>query len=358
MTETNKPQPEKSNAEFKLTPVRSPNFPVYKLESAIAKAKILYEAYKMHRVPVKAATEKMGFSTPSSSTTLQALAALKSYGFIDVQGKGDGRMVAVTEDAAKIIAKHPSAEALIKKAALAPKIHSEMYTKFFGPDGFAPDETMQHYLCFDRAGGKFNDQTVEPFLRQMKATFQFAKLSQHDRMSVDEPDYVEKELEIGDFVQWDSAGVAQFPEPLPITGFSPDHEFVFVDEKPCGMPIGEIRKADVPVERMKQVNQPAPPLQATNHTYSSSGNNVGGNSSASSSSATKNQIPPANPNYKLPGPSSGFRQAVLPSAGGDIVVRWPMAVSAKEYEIIDKWLEMLKGMIKTDVSNTPGKIEL
>ena len=152
---------------------RSPNYPVYRIGTALEKTKILYDAYKRHPVPISAAAVKLGFKAASSATG-QAVAALKAYGLIDVQGSGDNRQITVTEEGAKISGNHVDRLLLIRDAALKPKLHAELYKRFFTADGLAPDETIRHYLIWDRSEGKFNEDAVEPFIRQFKSTLDYS----------------------------------------------------------------------------------------------------------------------------------------------------------------------------------------
>ena len=188
---------------------RSPNYPVYKLESALGKIQTLHNAYKRHPMPIGPVLERLGF-TANSSSAAQAIAALRAYGLVDVQGNGDGRKVAVTEDAAKILANHPDRPALLRKVALSPKLHHELFTKWSGSEGLPHDDAIKHYLVFDRPDGKFNDDSVETFIRQFRATLAFAKVDSSGNMSGETAD----DDEAGDgWPEGSAAGSVEMPTP-------------------------------------------------------------------------------------------------------------------------------------------------
>jgi len=252
-------------AEVEIPKTRSPNYPTYKLETALEKTRTLYDAYKRHPIPVAAVAQKMGF-THGSSTAGQALAAVKAYGLVDIQGNGDERKISVSEDAAKILAKHPDADKLLQKAAVAPKIHKELVVKFWGPDGIAPDESIKYYLLWERPEPRFNDKIVDTFLRQFKSTMAFAKLDSSAKMSddpaVDDNAQSYVRPSVGDYVQWVSQGAAQFQAPKRVAGFSSDDQYAFIEGEKCGVLTAELtveKKSDKPMV-MPQIDPPANPL--------------------------------------------------------------------------------------------------
>ncbi|HEX8912386.1 MAG TPA: hypothetical protein VF796_08495, partial [Humisphaera sp.] len=132
-------------------------------------------------MPISTAVQKLGFKLGGSSAN-QAIAALKAYGLIDVDGSGDDRRVTVSDAAARIMLKHPDGPALLRKAALAPKLHAELYGRFFGEDGLAPDDVIRTYLVFDRPDGNFAEQSVGPFIRQFKQSLAFAGVNSSGKL--------------------------------------------------------------------------------------------------------------------------------------------------------------------------------
>ena len=184
--------PEAPETPPKIGKVRSPNYPVIDLGKALEKATLLHTSYRTTPVSFKIAVEKWGYK-PDSSVASQTVAALKSFGLAAVDGTGDDRKVSVTDAAVKIIMGHPSRDSLLQSAALAPRIHRELWDKFFsGKAAPDPDDLIKHYLQWERADGKFNHESISPFLNQFKRTIAFAKVVSSakipDTPPVDDPD--------------------------------------------------------------------------------------------------------------------------------------------------------------------------
>jgi hypothetical protein len=229
-----------ANGDVVVGRTRSPNYPSYKIDGALEKAELLYKAFKKFPVPIENASKTMGFASAASSTAAQAVATLKAYGFIDVQGSGAKRTVAVTDAAVRIIARHPDRAKLLKEAALAPRIHKELYDQFVKPDGIAPDATIKTYLQFDRPGGTFNELAIDPLLREFRGTLAFAGLDSSGNLSPVAPD-IPHDVAEGDLVQWESQGIAQFNEPKRVLELSDDGEWVFVEGSLTGIPLNEVK---------------------------------------------------------------------------------------------------------------------
>ena len=71
----------------------------------------------------------------------------------------------------------------IKRAALTPKIHSVLWKKWGFP--LPSDDNLRHALIFD---WKFNENSVDDFIREYKDTIRFAKLAESYTLSVDQTD--------------------------------------------------------------------------------------------------------------------------------------------------------------------------
>ncbi len=309
---------------------RSPNYPIYRIDTAIKKVEALAQEFKRHRVPLADAAKKIGFTSPKSSSAAQAIAALRAYGFLDVHGSGDKRQVAVSEAGHKIVGNHSDRQSLLAKAALAPALHAELFKRFVDKDGIAPDPTLRQYLVYDREEARFNEEVVDTFIRQFKATLRFVGLDTSGRMSEDRGAEHQTEISVGDFVQWESQGAARFPEPRPVTGKSDDGGFVFVEGSPTGLPVDEIRLVE-------PGNGKAPTMMPANpETPVPQGEIVP-------------PTPPLNPHYKPAVALAGAKQDVFTGQTGDLIVRWPGVVSPDDIEDIEVWLDMLKRKIKRSV---------
>lgn len=307
---------------------RSPNYPIYGIETALRKVEVLANDFKRFRVPLSAATEKLGFKSPASSAAAQAIAALRAYGFIEVHGSGDSRQVAVSEIAHKILGNHADRPQLLKQAALAPSIHRELFGRFMSPDGLAPDAAISQYLKFDRQAAQFNPEVVDVLIRQFRGTLAFVGINSSGSMSGEKPESSADQVEVGDLVQWESQGVAQFPAPRRVSGLSDDGQWVFVDGNATGIPIDQVK-----------VEKKASEVQMTGH-----------NNATSTTSAV---VPPPNPAFQATPPPAppptDARQYAMTTDTGEVVVRWPAVLSAEDFESVEAWLEILKKKIKRSV---------
>jgi hypothetical protein len=162
--------------EQKLSKARSPNYPNINLETAVSKANTLYQAYRRHKMPQSQMIQKMDYKA-DSSVGQQVIAAMKAFGLIDIEGTGPNRSVAVSESAEKIVRSHPERADLLRSAALAPKIHREVWDKFYAGDEPSPPDVIKHYLEWDRPGGTFTPQALGQFLKQFSDTVTFAQLN-------------------------------------------------------------------------------------------------------------------------------------------------------------------------------------
>lgn len=202
--------------EEKVKVSRSPSYPSMPLSEALEKSRKLWDKSKRFAVPLQVVASAMEYGVKSSSFA-QALSTLRSYGLIDITGVGADRKAMVSDLGQKILLDHKDRDRLIQESALSPTIFRELWEGFYKPgDGMAPDESMIHYLRWDRADGIFNESVILPLIADFKATVGFAKLADGAMMSRqdDKPSDDEKgtgRVRVGDFVQWTSNGMAQFP---------------------------------------------------------------------------------------------------------------------------------------------------
>jgi hypothetical protein len=157
---------------------RSPNFPSINLQKALDKAKELDEAYKRAEVPMAVVHEKLGLKR-FSGVAIQATAALKAYGLIDINGDGDKRTVKLTERAMKILGGHPDQDKLLKDAALNPDIYKRILARYQS-EGLPTDEALSTYLQWDC---NFNPKSIKGFIADFRNTIDFAKITITDIIS-------------------------------------------------------------------------------------------------------------------------------------------------------------------------------
>ena len=153
---------------------RSPSYPAIDLKMALDRARTFYQHEKRSAASVLVASQHWGYSF-SSSGGKQALAALISYGLMEDKGSGDQRHVNLTDLAFRILLdERPESserDEALRRAALMPKIHAELFGKW--PDGLPSNPNLRHYLLIEK---KFNENAVDDFIRQLRATADFAKI--------------------------------------------------------------------------------------------------------------------------------------------------------------------------------------
>src|SRR5258705_12421046 len=93
---------------------RSPNYPAIDLGKAVERVGELYKSAKTHFVPVSVAHERWEYKALGSVGD-QAVAALKSFGLVDIEGAGDKRQLRVSEAARRILLGSPDRESLLKQ---------------------------------------------------------------------------------------------------------------------------------------------------------------------------------------------------------------------------------------------------
>lgn len=165
--------------------VRSPNYPLVNLSVAVEAAQVLFDHDKRHPVPILIAHDRWKYKRGSSAAN-QCTAALKSYGLIDIQGKGDGRKLAVTEAGERIVRDAPDRAERLQKAALSPSIHAELWS-LYREKGLPSDDVIEAYLVWDREGACFNDDIVGGVIRRFRETIAFANVRSRDIMEDDDP---------------------------------------------------------------------------------------------------------------------------------------------------------------------------
>jgi len=178
---TNRREPEKSKEETAVTAgrpprTRSPNYPAINLKAAVEKARTIYQSStKRHAVGPEVIGQVWG-NKPKSSAFKLALAAMQYFGLLAEAPNGDHKLLKLTPLALDIIADFPAGSdehrEAIQKAALMPKVHAELWSRWGA--GLPPDGEIRRYLVRERG---FNDNTVGDFIAEYKATLSFAKLT-------------------------------------------------------------------------------------------------------------------------------------------------------------------------------------
>lgn len=151
---------------------RGPAYPFISLEQAVKLARGLYEYAKRTPANVSSVlTEKWNYS-PTSSSAVKVVAALRYFGLIDIQPSDKGDFVKITDRAYRILVDlEDSAERkqALKDACLAPKAYKACWDKW----GTDLPPAMRSSLIFDQG---FIDSTVDSFLTNYRKSLHFAGL--------------------------------------------------------------------------------------------------------------------------------------------------------------------------------------
>ncbi len=199
---------------------RSPAYPAITLEDAIKRARTFHGYERRNAASFATAVGHWGFKIKSSGG-LTTVAALKSFGLMrDVDGGAGGRTVQLTELSLRILLDDrepsPERESAIKQAALSPKIHSELWTKW-GPD-LPSDSELRHQLIFT---WKFNENSVADFIQEYRDTIKYAKLIGSDTISEASEDKNEEEYEEDNMPEVHAAPTVK--QAAPLTGRPSDN---------------------------------------------------------------------------------------------------------------------------------------
>jgi hypothetical protein len=171
---------------------RSPNFPFIPLETAVQRAREVWDKENRHAAAPETIVGHWGYG-PKSSGGRQTIAALRHFGLME--GRGD--QIRLTEVAQAILfseAGSPQWLRRIQEAALNPAIHKEIWTRY---DGELPsDQNLRYYLVVDRG---FAESGAADLIGELRATFAFARMGEYesDNLSSKEEDKQEDEDEIG-----------------------------------------------------------------------------------------------------------------------------------------------------------------
>jgi hypothetical protein len=308
---------------------RSPAYPAIDLATALKRADVFFQHERRNPAPFSVAVQHWG-TTEKSSTALLTAAAMKAFGLM---AEGDGtpdRRLQLTELALRILLdKRPDsterAEA-IKRAALMPRMHQILWDKY--GNELPSDANIEHELVWE---WKFNENSVTDFLKEYKATVAFAKLGESDKLSgagSDNREKVEQLATVGDYVQWESAGVLQFTAPRRVREISDDAEWAFVEGSNTGVPIQELQVITDPIKE----SEPA----ATN-------------SLADSRPRPRTMVEAQLAASQALQSPAGIRQDVFSLAEGPVTIQWPASLSPESYQDLGDWLDIVKRKIGRSV---------
>lgn len=166
---------------------RSPGFPAVDLQTAIGRARQLYEVDRQHLVPVETIAQHWGYKSLNGPASL-TLAALKKFGLISDEGVGAARRARVTDLAVNIIGNpvEPERQAATRAAALNPAIHREMWDKYGAT--LPSDANLEWELTRERG---FTQGGAREFIKNFRATVAFAQLADGGTVAAQTPEVSE-----------------------------------------------------------------------------------------------------------------------------------------------------------------------
>jgi hypothetical protein len=160
---------------------RSPPYPALPLNRAMDRAMQLYGKALHHSVPISVAGNAWEYGIKSSGL-FATVAALKQFGLLTDEGSGDKRRLKLTDLAIRLARyADPNSEkrrSAIRSAALAPKIHAELWEKYgaAGASG-AMDVVVKSYLTADRADdgeAAYSAAAADELVQEYRQTMSFS----------------------------------------------------------------------------------------------------------------------------------------------------------------------------------------
>jgi hypothetical protein len=307
--------------------MRSPAYPFIGLSAALKRAREFYDKEQRNAASLRVAAKHWNYEAKSSGG-LQTAAAMISFGLMQDEGTGDKRTIKLTQNALRILLDgrpdSPERLALIKQAALAPRIHAQLWKKWGA--ALPSTENLKHMLMFDWEP-PFNENTVEGFIKEYRDTIAFAKLAESDTVTsevkdnggdeVTKPPYVPK---IGDWVQWEHNGALGLPEAKRIKGFAPGGEYAYVESQHGAVMASELIPAEAP-------------------------------------SSTPSNLPEANTQQRIsPPPKTHMQEFVVPlSDGSKAVFQWPSSLSPEDIADLKDSLKIVERKITRSATTPDNK---
>jgi hypothetical protein len=167
---------------------RSPGYPGISLREAIEKARVLHGKESRSAAPIEAIYDHWGYA-PKSGAGNVAISALKKFGLIEDEGSGQKRKARLSDLGLRIVLDErvdsPEREEAIRRAALLPKIHRDIWEHFGG--SLPSDANLRHFLRFERG---FTENAAAELIKELHDTVAFAQLDPSDIVSPSEPELV------------------------------------------------------------------------------------------------------------------------------------------------------------------------
>jgi hypothetical protein len=172
---------------------RSPAYPGIDLKRALELAAAVYKVEKQHPTAAETVAQHWKMQVKSGQF-LTNLSALKKFGLLDAMPqRGPQSGYVKTSDTARDILvddreDSQEREAAIKRAALKPDIHADLWRKYNGE--LPSDASLRFYLIRDL---KFTEAGANEFIGEFRRTITFAGLASSDSLSASNDDKMRDE---------------------------------------------------------------------------------------------------------------------------------------------------------------------
>lgn len=307
---------------------RGPAYPYINLADAVALSRKLFDFTKRAPANLNAVLKDKWEYSPTSSSAVKVVAALKYYGLIELvpgANKDAPESIRVSDRSYRILVdtdgSSERAKAL-RDACLSPKAYKLCWDTW----GRELPDSMRSTLIF---GHGFNDSTVDIFLTNYKKSIQFAGLLEPDSVTnrVDErPDEKKNAPKIGDYVQWKHDGVLGFPKALRLVKFSDDGAYAWVEGHSTGLPLNELIAAE-------------PPLNVVDKDTGSRVMAVPAGQVGISGQAPRAPV----------AKGTGMRQETIALEEGDAVLQWPESIGKDSITDVEDWMKFLLKRLRRSV---------
>ena len=165
---------------------RSPSYPAYDLETVLARAKDLHKLAGNHAANVSTVIREWKYSAKSSKGLLM-LAAIKRFGLAEDRGRGDTRVLALSELGRELV--HFDSDRTSEQwkqraqtAALNPGIHRDLWRRYNGQ--LPTDGVLRDYMVLER---RFSQSAADEVIAEFRRTLAFAGIDAADGASIDLP---------------------------------------------------------------------------------------------------------------------------------------------------------------------------
>ncbi len=243
---------------------KSPKYPNYPLSTAIENIRKVYNADRTAALPREVIAKHLGYSGLSGASDA-TIATLVQYGLLERTGKAEMRVTKLALDLL-IPENDQQKQYAINRAALMPPLFTEIWNHF---DHRVPSqEALKTYLL----RREFHDRAIDPVTRSFEPTIAMMK-QQNEIGSGGLPEDKSGEsaasmndsaaeledrpvVSVGDFIQWESAGVLQFKEPQRVRWISEDAEWLAIEGSNTGIPMSEVTIEQRPVRAAPPIPPP------------------------------------------------------------------------------------------------------